>query len=64
MASQPDQKPRLLLLLFTKWIWDVEEILTYAHFICNFADPLTSLELLNYNLTLAMRSAGLAYYVI
>ena len=30
----------------------------------NYADPLTSLELLNYYLTLAMSSGRFAYYVI
>ena len=30
----------------------------------NYADPLTSLELHNYHLTLAMSSGRLAYYVI
>ena len=30
----------------------------------NYADPFTSLELLNYYLTLAMSSGRVAYYVI
>ena len=35
-----------------------------SSFMWNYADPLTSLELLNYYLTLAMSSGRFAYYVI
>ena len=33
-------------------------------FMWNYADPLTSLELLNYYITLAMSSGRFAYYII